>query len=131
MQANRFVSHLYEYQPVMLTANCLQKTKYGCKKEPVTLTVTDEMGNRFFARTNCDDCYNIIYNKVPYSILDKYKEPAFSRSASPGISWFVLQSKTKQQVRRILQILSGKSYDSYEKQADIYIEVYCNDQHYL
>ena len=105
---------LYEYQPVMLTANCLQKTKYGCKKEPVTLTVTDEMGNRFFARTNCDDCYNIIYNKVPYSILDKYKEPAFSRLHPRGyLVRFTIENE--QQVRRILQILSGKSYDSYEK----------------
>ena len=98
----------------MLTGNCLLKTKYGCKKEPVTLTVTDEMGNRFFARTNCDDCYNIIYNKVPYSILDKYKEPAFSRLHPRGyLVRFTIENE--QQVRRILQILSGKSYDSYEK----------------
>ena len=72
------------------------------------------MGNRFFARTNCDDCYNIIYNKVPYSILDKYKEPAFSRLHPRGyLVRFTIENE--QQVRRILQILSGKSYDSYEK----------------
>lgn len=105
---------LYEYQPVMLTANCLQRTKYGCKKEPDTLTVTDEMGNRFYARTYCDDCYNIIYNKVPYSILDKYKEPAFSRLHPQGyLIRFTIEND--KQIRKILQILSGTSCDFGEK----------------
>ena len=105
---------LYEYQPVMLTANCLQKTKYGCKKEPVTLPITDEMGNRFYARTYCDDCYNIIYNKVPYSILDKYKEPAFSILHPQGyLVRFTIEND--KQVRTILRILSGKSCDPGEK----------------
>lgn len=105
---------LYEYQPVMLTANCVQRTKYGCKKEPVTLTITDEMGNRFYARTYCDDCYNIIYNKVPYSILDKYKEPAFSRLHPQGyLIRFTIEND--KQIRKILQILSGTSCDFGEK----------------
>ena len=127
---------LYEYQPVMLTANCLQKTKYGCKKEPVTLTVTDEMGNRFFARTNCDDCYNIIYNKVPYSILDKYKEPAFSRLHPRGyLVRFTIENE--QQVRRILQILSGKSYDpmknrrTFISRCIVMINIICEVSKYL
>ncbi len=105
---------LYEYQPVMLTANCLQKTKYGCKKEPVTLSITDEMGNRFYARTYCDDCYNIIYNKVPYSILDKYKEPAFSKLHPKGyLVRFTIEND--KQIRKIFQILSGASCDFGEK----------------
>ena len=112
----------------MLTANCLQKTKYGCKKEPVTLTVTDEMGNRFFARTNCDDCYNIIYNKVPYSILDKYKEPAFSRLHPRGyLVRFTIENRFVGFCRYYLE----SPMIPMKKQADIYIEVYCNDQHYL
>jgi len=47
-------------------------------------------------------------------ILDKYKEPAFSRLHPRGyLVRFTIENE--QQVRRILQILSGKSYDSYEK----------------
>ena len=57
----------------------------------------------------------IKYIKEDYqNILDKYKEPAFSRLHPRGyLVRFTIENE--QQVRRILQILSGKSYDSYEK----------------
>lgn len=105
---------LYEYQPVMLTANCLQKTQYGCKKEDTVLAVTDEMGNRFYAGTNCQMCYNVIYNKVPYSILDKYKTPAFSRLHSKGyMVHFTIEPETR--VRQILRTFAGDTADIGEK----------------
>lgn len=96
---------LYEYQPVMLTANCIQKTKYGCKKKNTVLTIQDDMGNTFYAKTNCKDCYNVIYNKLPYSILDKYKETAFSELHGMGyMIRFTIESEDR--IRQILRAYS-------------------------
>lgn len=75
---------LYEYQPVMLTANCLQKNKYGCKHMDTVLSITDEIGNHFPVKTYCNECYNIIYNKIPYCILDKYSDTPYEHLHSSG-----------------------------------------------
>jgi putative protease len=34
------------------------------------------MGNKFYAKHDCTWCYNIIYNGVPTSILDKIEQAA-------------------------------------------------------
>lgn len=105
---------LYEYQPVMLTANCLQRTKNNCTGTDTIVSIIDDIGNRFFAKTFCRECYNVIYNKVPYCILDKYKKPVFDNLHSAGYMLrFTIEDEA--QIVRILQIFSGKSVDIHEK----------------
>lgn len=105
---------LYEYQPVMISANCIQKNKFGCKKEDSVITIRDEMGNRFIAKTNCRECYNVIYNKLPYSILDKYKESAFTNLHKNGyIIRFTIEDDSG--IMRVMQGLSEASLKKFEK----------------
>lgn len=105
---------LYEYQPVMISANCVKKSKQHCTKKDGLLSITDERGNTFYARTYCKYCYNVIYNKVPYSILDKYKEPDFSDLHSAGYMMrFTIE--TEDQTVQILRILTGEDSRLKEK----------------
>lgn len=67
----------YGYLPVMVSAQCLYESTDGCKRckagEPRIDHLIDRMGMKFFVQTNCDGCYNVIYNGQCLSLL-RYPE---------------------------------------------------------
>lgn len=67
----------YSRIPMMITANCLQKTAGLCRAETGEkgqLLLKDRLGRTFPVEINCNRCYNIIYNCVPYSLHGARKE---------------------------------------------------------
>ena len=74
---------IYGRIPLMVTANCIQKTKDQCRKsENNLLFLEDRMNKQFPVLMQCYFCYNIIYNSLPVSLhnyLDEIekKEPRF------------------------------------------------------
>lgn len=67
----------YSRIPMMVTANCLRKTAGVCgaaEGQNRHLTLKDRLGRTFLVEINCDHCYNIIYNCVPYSLHGAGKE---------------------------------------------------------
>lgn len=67
---------VYGYIPLMISAQCVQKNLYGCKKEEGGIWLKDRYGKEFFASCVCrpwktentkekTPCYNIIYNSIP------------------------------------------------------------------
>lgn len=67
----------YSRIPMMITANCLRKTTGHCLAETGgkrQLLLKDRLGRIFPVEINCDRCYNIIYNCVPYSLHGAGKE---------------------------------------------------------
>ncbi len=62
---------LYEYQQVMLSAQCVRKTMSGCNKNNEVVKLTDDRGNVFYSRAVCEECCNIIYNGKPLYLFDK------------------------------------------------------------
>lgn len=67
----------YSRIPMMITANCLQKTAGHCLAQTGgkgQLLLKDRLGRTFPVEINCDRCYNIIYNCVPYSLHGAKKE---------------------------------------------------------
>ena len=67
----------YSRIPMMITANCLQKTADRClagaeKGRPLSLK--DRQGVLFPVVLHCEHCYNVIYNAVPYSLHTAIKE---------------------------------------------------------
>ncbi|MDE5938666.1 MAG: U32 family peptidase, partial [Lachnospiraceae bacterium] len=67
----------YSRIPMMVTANCLRKTAGVCgaaEGQNRHLTLKDRLGRTFLVEINCDHCYNIIYNCVPYSLNGAGKE---------------------------------------------------------
>lgn len=78
-QTKIFEQVIYGKIPMMVTANCLAKTTSGCKKTSYPndngkLTLTDRYKNQFPVWTNCDQCYNIIWNHLPLSLHQKAEE---------------------------------------------------------
>lgn len=64
---------IYGYQKVMVSANCISGNYCGgcVQKNSQMMNLTDDMGNVFYVRNYCGECYNIMYNGVPTSILDR------------------------------------------------------------
>lgn len=60
--------------PMMISANCIQKTLHGCNKNNEIISLRDRYSNVMQVRVSCDYCYNIIYNSKPISLLDKYEQ---------------------------------------------------------
>jgi len=69
---------IYGRIPMMISANCLQKSTHGCKRIPVVY-LKDRMGKIFPTRCVCAYCYNIVYNSLPVSMhqeQERYKNEA-------------------------------------------------------
>ncbi|MGF0034198.1 peptidase U32 family protein [Bariatricus sp. SGI.154] len=71
----------YGYQPVMITANCVQKTSDRCTKDEGYLYIHDRYQKKFAVKKCCRYCYNIIYNSAPLFLADKAEE---IRKLAPG-----------------------------------------------
>ena len=65
---------VYGYQPVMITAGCIQKSSSGCDGKEGYLSITDRYQKQFSVRKCCRYCYNIIYNSAPLYLADKADE---------------------------------------------------------
>ncbi len=59
---------IYGRLPMMITANCLNKTRGICNKKPQIVMLKDRYEKQFPVYTDCRSCYNIIYNSVPLSL---------------------------------------------------------------
>lgn len=71
----------YGYQPVMITANCVQKTSDRCTKDEGYLYIHDRYQKKFAVKKCCRYCYNVIYNSAPLFLADKAEEV---RKLAPG-----------------------------------------------
>ena len=65
---------VYGYLPMMVSAQCIQKTTAACKHEKGRLQFTDRYQKSFSVKNNCDYCYNVIYNTSPLVLLDQKEE---------------------------------------------------------
>lgn len=78
---------VYSHIPMMVTANCLAKTADACRNgaakgekagsrigEERQIFLKDRKEIAFPVVLNCDHCYNVLYNAVPYSLHTAVKE---------------------------------------------------------
>ncbi|MBD5508410.1 MAG: U32 family peptidase [Lachnospiraceae bacterium] len=95
----------YSRIPMMITANCLQKTADFClagQEKGRMLSLKDRQGVLFPVVLNCEHCYNVIYNAVPYSLHTAKKER--ERIGASALRYdFVLENGSQCQ-----QILKGE-----------------------
>lgn len=98
---------VYGTIPMMISANCVKKTTDRCprKKWRNVLFLIDRYHTVFPVFCNCNHCYNIIYNSVPYSLHQKRKD-------LNKFGLFALRLdfvwETKEQVEAILDYYMGK-----------------------
>lgn len=68
---------VYSHIPMMITANCLRKTAGSCQgtgEKRQRIFLKDRYGATFPVVIDCDHCYNVLYNSVPYSLHGAKKE---------------------------------------------------------
>lgn len=68
---------VYEYYPLMTTANCVHKNTKGCDKKQKLIYLKDRYNKSFAVCNNCKECYNTIYNSLPTMLtknIGKLKE---------------------------------------------------------
>lgn len=64
---------IYGRIPVMLSANCIYNTKYGCRTANGghCLYIKDRKGENLFVHCNCSECINTVYNSHLLDIADE------------------------------------------------------------
>lgn len=60
---------VYGRQPLMITAQCVNKNTKGCKKQMGLLTLEDRYHVHFPVRNYCQECYNVLYNSKPLCLF--------------------------------------------------------------
>ena len=73
-QKMRLSAVVYGRLPMMITANCLQKTSDGCRGKSGTVMLKDRYGKGFPVYHDCRHCYNIVYNSVQLSLHRAFSE---------------------------------------------------------
>lgn len=69
-----FEMPVYGYLPLMVSSQCVTKTKTGkCPKDFKDVLLTDRKNMTFRVVKDCHMCSNTIYNALPTMILDKIK----------------------------------------------------------
>ena len=73
---NVFNSELvvYGYIPMMVSAQCINKTVGHCDGKKSVLYLKDRKNKKFAIKNNCTYCYNTIYNTSAIYIIDKTTE---------------------------------------------------------
>lgn len=82
---------LYGYQPLMVSAQCVHKNTAGCDRQRGIFYMKDRYGKLFPVKNQCEDCYNIIYNISPLSLLHHFREVRSLNPAGVRLS-FTLES---------------------------------------
>lgn len=97
---------IYGYQPLMVSAQCVQKNFSGCNKKSEALKLRDRYGTSFNVRSYCGFCYNVIYNSIPLGLLKE-------RDAVMGLGCKSLRLS-----------FTGEDAKETKRITDAYIEVY-------
>lgn len=100
-----FEKVIYGRIPMMVTANCLQKTLDRCVGNGEDLmSMEDRTHTEFPVLRNCMHCYNIIYNSVPLALLGNGER--WKNTEDLRLDFTI---ETGQELKQILQaFLAGK-----------------------
>ena len=106
---------VYGRAPMMVSAQCLQKTTRGCRlqagrkrdqkvQDPCSASETvlwlkDRKGALMPVKNSCRFCYNTIYNAVPTVLYDRIEE---IRSISPASLRYEFTTESAEEIKMIL-----------------------------
>lgn len=91
---------VYGYIPMMVTAQCIQKTAGSCSGCGTEMELRDRYENLFPVRNYCKYCYNVIYNSRPLSLLGAAPEV---KKLAPGMVRLNFTIEKPQEVQEITE----------------------------
>ena len=96
---------VYGRLPMMISANCLNKTRGVCNKKQQIIILKDRYEKKFPVYTDCFSCYNIIYNSVPLSL-----HKLFEKKMNPGGNYRLdFTTENQNETMQIIRYFSGIS----------------------
>ena len=98
---------IYAHLPMMVSANCIEKTRNGCTKKNHILGLKDRQNKELFVRLYCKFCYNQIFNADVFSLFGLEKEVAALKPDSLRLEFTV---ESKNEVEEVLQGKINKSF---------------------
>lgn len=90
---------VYGHLPMMVSANCLQKTSARCDHQNRVLQLRDRMGKSMPVRCYCRFCYNQIHNADPLVLYDLPEEVL---SLQPQYIRYDFSVESAETVRKVL-----------------------------
>ncbi len=82
---------VYGYLPLMVSAQCVQKNTRQCDRKSRCLFIRDRYQKKFPVQCYCDFCYNVVYNSLPYGLLE-YRDALLKMGLSRFLLSFTLES---------------------------------------
>ncbi len=113
---------VYGYQPVMVSSQCLWKNTSGCTHKSGISYLKDRFGKQFPVQSQCGDCYNIIYNTSPLSLLHHLPEIRTLNPAGARLSFTV---ESREETEYVLACYR-KAISSHTASGEKYFEEYTN-----
>ncbi len=92
---------LYGTIPLMVTAGCVAKSLGVCKKENQSFYLKDRYEKEFLIKTDCQNCYNLIYNSTPLALFGMSKEVKALHCGSYRLHF---NTENRQQIQKILTL---------------------------
>lgn len=92
---------IYGYALMMISAQCVKKNVHQCDKHFSTVQLTDRYQKKFKVKCECNFCYNIIYNSIPYGLIKESKEVKALNCQSLRLSFSV---ENAQEVKAIIKL---------------------------
>ena len=97
----------YGHLPMMVSANCVEKTRNRCTKNNHILGLKDRQNKELSVRLYCKFCYNQIFNADVFSLFGLEKEVAALKPDSLRLEFTV---ESKSEVEEVLQGKRNKSF---------------------
>ena len=104
---------VYGHLPLMVSAQCVRKNTSKCTKTEGFLSITDRYEKPFYVHTRCSDCYNVIYNGTPVSLLGEKERVSQLKPNSLRLDFTI---ESKEEVEEIIRktgnvFLEGKQVE--------------------
>ncbi len=104
---------VYGRLPMMVSAQCVQKTVQGCSHKPSKLHLKDRTGKEMPVKNRCRFCYSTIYNASPLSLLGQERVIGELNPASCRLHF---TDETPKEVEKLLKAFIDGLY--YGRTAD-------------
>lgn len=98
---------IYGHLPMMVSANCVEKTRNRCTKNNHILGLKDRQNKELSVRLYCKFCYNQIFNADVFSLFGLEKEVA---ALKPDYLRLEFTVESKSEVEEVLQGKMNKSF---------------------
>lgn len=106
---------VYGHVPLMLSAQCIQNTKFGCNKADSANYLKDRYNKKFIAVSNCSECTSTIFNCVPISL---HKDLELINRLKPYSVRLMFTTESEDEISDIIEGFYGLIKDGQNYEAD-------------